>query len=73
MENFVFMNPLGYSEMFYHEREHYLNNISQRLKCVKERFRVHLYIRWQDALIGFMLILSNILSATNGTLECYET
>lgn len=61
MENFVFMNPLDYSEMFYHEREHYLNNISQRLKCVKERFRLHLYIRWQDGLTGVMLILASIL------------
>lgn len=61
MENFVFMNPLDYPEMFYHEREHYLNNISQRLKCVKERFRLHLYIRWQDGLTGVMLILTSIL------------
>ena len=41
MENFVLMNALDYFEMFYHEREHYLNNISQRLKCVKKRFRLH--------------------------------
>ena len=61
MENFVFMNPLDYPEMFYHEREHYLNNISQRLKCVKERFRLQLYIRWQDGLTGVMLILTSIL------------